>query len=316
VRASRARWLGAALLSAASLCRADEVTCLVNEAQGLPDAMVRKVQRATEAALKQLSGFTVVEGPAFKKGAPKRCGDDCEAELAHTQPNAVVLDLKADTRTDKLMVSVALWLGGERVGARRAEGTLETPEVTLKPLLEALLPGWARRGWGGLKVDVEALSALKVDGRLVDAQPSALVPVTAGAHQVDVVFADGHAVLQRLEVKEGKSTRLEVSAAAPEVGKALKSGISPVRAVSYAAWVVGAGTLASGILAGALSRNTSAGLVPCTPDTRGCATLDSALDKQRQAQSLADTGNVLIGIGAGLAAVGAGLFVVDVVTAP
>jgi hypothetical protein len=289
---------------------------VVLDAQGVPDAVVRKVQRATEGVMKQLSGLTVVEGPAWKKGAPRRCGDDCEAEVVKELPNAVVLELKGEPKGEKVQVSVALWLNGERVGARRGEGSPDGFEAALKPMAEALLPPWARRGWGGIRVEVEGLLALKDDGRLLEARPSSLLAVTAGPHQVDVVFPDGHAVLQRLEVKEGSGTRLEVSSAAPQVGASLKTGISPVRSISYAAWVVGAGTLASGVLAGALARGTSAGLSPCTPDTRTCATLDTVLERNRQAQSLAGAGNVLIGIGAGLAAVGAGLFVVDVVASP
>jgi hypothetical protein len=47
---------------------------------------------------------------------------------------------------------------------------------------------------------------------------------------------------------------------------------------------------------------------------RDCAPLDEVQQRQAQAQAYATTGNVLLGVGAGLAALGAGLFVIDLAT--
>jgi hypothetical protein len=115
-------------------------------------------------------------------------------------------------------------------------------------------------------------------------------------------------------VAEGARERLEVQSPAEAVeAGAPTQGFSALRASSYAVFMAGAATLAGGLIAGALSRNTSAGLTPCRGDSRDCASLDTVLERNRQAASLATAGNVLLGVGGGLVVVGAGLFVVDAV---
>ncbi|GMU58555.1 MAG: hypothetical protein AMXMBFR34_03180 [Myxococcaceae bacterium] len=311
----RALVLAALLLPAAS--QAQAIVSAVLEAQGVSDAQVKRAQRATEAALKQVSGLPVAEGPAFKKGAPRKCTGDCARELVAglSTPNAVLLDLKAAEKGgDKVMVELSLWLDGEKVGSRRGEGTIDGFETAARPALEALMPPWARKGFGGLRLEVEAGAVVKVDGRVSQAKAGEVVAVPAGPHQVDVVFPEGHAVLQRVEVTEGTRARLGVTSPSEVVqgGAAPKSGA--LRAASYALWMAGAASIAGGLIAGALARGTGAGLSSCQGDVRDCAPLDEVQQKQAQAQAYATTGNVLLGVGAGLAAVGAGLFVVDVVT--
>lgn len=311
----RALVLAALLLPAAS--QAQAIVSAVLEAQGVSDAQVKRAQRATEAALKQVSGLPVAEGPAFRKGAPRKCAGDCAREVVAglSTPNAVLLDLRAAEKGgDKVMVELSLWLDGEKVGSRRGEGTIDGFETAARPALEALMPPWARKGFGGLRLEVEAGSVVKVDGRVSQAKPGEVVAVPAGPHQVDVVFPEGHAVLQRVEVTEGTRARLGVTSPSEVVqgGAAPKSGA--LRAASYALWMAGAASIAGGLIAGALARGTGAGLSSCQGDVRDCAPLDEVQQKQAQAQAYATTGNVLLGVGAGLAAVGAGLFVVDVVT--
>lgn len=314
---SAVRCFLASLLLLSSAVRAQAIVSAVLDAPGLGDGVVRKAQRATEAALKQLSGLAVGEGPAFKRGTPRRCeGGDCAAEVvrAVSVPGVALLDLK-EGRGDKVAFELSLWLDGERVGSKRGEASLDGLEAALKPALEAILPGWARKGWGGVRLEVEPGALVKLDGRATDARPGEVVPVPAGVHLVDVVFPDGHAVLQKLEVAEGARTRLDASTPAPAVGRA-RAGLSALRTVSYAAWVVGAATVAAGLVAGALSRFTSQGMAPCTGDSRSCATLVDAQERNRQAAALASTGNVLLGLGLGLAVVGVGLFTIDVVASP
>lgn len=292
----------------------------VLDAPGVSDASVRRVQRSTEAVLKQISGLSVGEGPAFRRGAPRRCGDDCVQQLVKNIASAsvVVLDLRAsDSKGDRVSVELQFWLDGEKLGTRRGEGSVEGFEAAVKPVLEVLLPGWARKGFGGLVVDLEPGSTLKIDGRNTSNKAGEVVSVPAGTHQVDVVFADGHAVLQRVDVAEGSRTHLEVLPASElteGLSRSTRTGTSPLRVVSYATYMAGAAVLASGFIAGALGKGTAAGLSPCTGTTRDCATLDTVLERNRQAQAYASTGNVLLGIGGALATVGAGLFVIDLVT--
>lgn len=311
------RWLLALALLVSPAVRAQAVVSAVLDAQGLGDGVARKAQRTTEALLRQLSGLSVGEGPAFRRGAPRRCEADCAAEVVRgvSAPGVALLDLK-EGKGDRVAFELSLWLDGERLGARRGEAGVDGLEAALRPALEALLPAWARKGWGGVRLDVEPGSVVKLDGRATDTPPGQVVPVPAGVHQVDVVFPDGHAVLQRLEVAEGARARLDTVSPAPAVAGRARSGVSPLRAVSYTAWMAGAATVAAGLVAGALSKGTSQGMAPCTGDSRSCATLADALERNRQAAALASTGNVLLGVGLGLSVVGAGLFTIDAVAGP
>jgi hypothetical protein len=297
-----------------SAARAQALVCAVLDAPGVSDVAVKRLQRSTESALKQLSGLSVGEGPAYKRGAPRRCTDDCAQQLAASTSSAGVVVLSLEGKGERVTVELQLWLDGQRLGTRRGEGSVDGFEVAVRPVLEALLPAWARKGFGALRVDAEAGAAVKVDGRVVTVKPGELLAVTAGVHQVDVVFADGHAVLQRVEVAEGSRGRVEAASPAEVVESAARpsKGTGALRIVSYGVWMAGAATLAGGLVAGALGKGTAAGLSPCQQTTRDCAALDTVLEQNRQAQAYATTGNVLLGVGVGLLAVGVGLFVVDV----
>jgi hypothetical protein len=296
---------------------AQALVSAVLDASGVSDAAAKRAQRATESALKQVSSLSVGEGPAYRKGAPRKCGEDCARDLVNglDAAGAVLLDLRSlDAKNDRVSIEVQLWLDGAKVGAKRGEGSIEGFEAAVRPALEALLPGWARKGYGGLKAELDPGAVLKVDGRIANVTSGEVFAVPAGVHQVDVVFSEGHAVLQRLTVEEG--SRVQVQALSPSEavsGKAPKS-MSALRGVSYGAFVAGAATIAGGLIVGALGAGTGEGLASCQGDKRDCATLETVQQRQAQAQSYADTGNVMLGIGGGLAATGVVMFVIDALT--
>jgi len=299
------------MVSAAA--HAQALVAAVSDAQRLDDGQVRKVQRACEAVLGQLAALAVGEGPAYARGAPRRCEDDCAAQLVKglSAPAVTVLSLKGEGR-DRFSFTASFWLEGEKRGEKSGSGELSDAQAALKPAVQALLPAWARKGWGGLRVQVtEPGAVVKVDGRVSDVAPGEVVPLPAGPHRVDVVFADGSAVLQKVELPEGARGRLQVSAPQAVVTRGTKLGTSPVRVAGYVTFVVGAAAIAGGLVAGALSRGTSVGMAPCSASSRDCATLEQAQAAHAQAQAYATTGNVMLGVGGGLAAAGAGLFAID-----
>lgn len=304
----------ALLCLAPAAAQAQALVSAVVDATGLSEVAARRAQRATEAALKQVGSLPVGEGPGFKKGAPRKCADDCARELAASLGGlgAVLLELKGlDPKGEKVAVEVQLWLEGERVGLKRGEGTIEGFEGAVRPVLEALLPGWARKGFGGLRVELEPGAVVKVDGRLAAAKAGEVIPLPAGAHQVDVVFAEGHAVLQRVQVDEGARAQLEPRSPSQAVTGRPPQAMRALRGVSYGAFVAGAATLAGGFVVGALGRGTAAGLSSCQGDKRDCATLEEVQARQAQAAAYADVGNVLLGVGGGLAGTGVLLFLID-----
>ncbi len=296
---------------------AQALVSAILDSNGVTDSASRRAQRATETALKQVSSLAVGEGPAFKKGAPRKCGEDCARELAQSQSAAgvVLLDLRAlDNKGDRVAVEVQLWIDGERVGVKKGEGSIEGFEAAVKPVLELLLPAWARKGFGGVRLQIEPGTVVKVDGRLATAKVGDVLAVPAGMHQVDVVFAQGHAVLQRVQVDEGSRVKVEALSPAEAVTGRAPKGTSTLRGVSYGVFVAGAAAIAGGLVAGALGRGTAAGLASCQGDKRDCQTLDEVQAKQAQAQAYATTGNVMLGVGSGLAVTGVGLFIIDALT--
>jgi hypothetical protein len=76
----------------------------------------------------------------------------------------------------------------------------------------------------------------KVDGRVVSSKVGEIVSVPAGVHQVDVVFSEGHAVLQRTEVAEGTRVKVEALSPAEAVSGKVPKGSSALRGVSYGVW--------------------------------------------------------------------------------
>jgi hypothetical protein len=168
------------------------------------------LQKAVDTSLKALSGSAVKDGPPWKRGAPSKCAEDCARELVRSleTPGVALLELKgSDTR---IVFELSFWLDGERVATRKGETAPDALAPSMKAALEQVLPGWMRKGFGAMAVQVEGGSVVKVDGRVVPARNGDLVPITAGAHQVDVVFPNGSAVMQRLEVAEGGRVPLEV----------------------------------------------------------------------------------------------------------
>jgi hypothetical protein len=96
-----------------------------------------------------------------------------------------------------------------------------------------------------------------------------------------------------------------------QTGSGAGAGLSALRVVSYAAWMVGAATLLSAFIVGFVGRQTANGQSPCTVDSRECTTLTMAQEQSRRAAGYAFTANVLLGTGLVFSLAGAGLFTVD-----
>ena len=304
------------VLLTAGFAHAESVIVVVNEAAGLSDAAIKRIQKSAENQLQALSPLKVVDGGG-KKGAPRKCGEDCVTESLQNSgaDAALVIDAKTLDKTgEKFGLDCAFWLGSQRGNPKHVDATVDSMDAALKPTIDSVMPGWARRGFGGLSLSLERGSVVKIDGRLTPAASGEVLSLPAGPHLVDLIFPSGHAVMQRLEVTEGQRTRASIAPLAEGVTAAPKTGgVSALRATSYAAFMVGAATIAGGLIAGSLGRRSGADVIPCTSETRSCATLDEALRLNQQAKDYAATGNILLGVGGSLAALGVGLFITDAV---
>jgi len=314
----RCLWLLVALLAPGALAENKRGVLVVQvlEAQGVPDTVTRKVQKTSEALLKKLSGLQVGEGPVFKTGPRKACGElECQRDLVATAKSDAVALLSLRSSKGGVAFDVSFWFEGQRLGVELGDAELEAPDVGLRPALDAVLPAWAKRGWGALRVEAPALAVVKLDGRPMQVKGNGLLSVPAGGHQVDVVYVGGDAVLHKVEVPEGHRTHVDLKAQPITLRSAAPEGNAALRIGSFALWTAGAVAIGASLVAGSLSRQTGAGQNPCVGGSRACSTLEVATERQRQAQAYATTGNILLASGVVLAGAGAGLFAFDLVRA-
>lgn len=299
------------VLLVAAAVRAQTVSVAVMDAQSISDANARKVHRAAVDLLKQLLAVPVSE--SYEKPKKACSPSDLACQRERTRPAAVALWVLGSK--DTVIVDAVFWLDGERLAApKNGDASLDALDFGLKPLLDAVVPGWMKRGWGGLQLAQEPPSGtvLKLDGRVLNPErKTEVVPVTAGSHQLDLLFPDGRALLQRLEVSE--ATRMPVGLSSQAETGPAGGSFSTLRLISYAAWMVGTASLLSAFIFGFVGRTTANGQNPCTPGTRGCVSIDEAQEQSRRSKQYAFTANVLLGTGLAFSLAGAGLFTFDVV---
>jgi len=300
------------LLLALPASAAERLSVRVLDGGGLGSLEAQLVLGAGVELARELSALTV--SPV--SGVSRRCGDEaCLRELlSEAQAEQGLFLLVTPARRGAVDVE-ATWVEGVAgsTSRRRVSGAA-TAELkgALRPVVAALVPPFVRKGWGGLVVAADS-ARLRVDGRAV-APSGAVVPVTAGPHEVDLLLPSGEASLSRELVPEGARLRLtppeEVAAG---VARAASRG-KGLRAASYVTFSVGALALAGSLVAGGLSRGALDGIAPCTGPDRGCARYPAAQEAHEKSGRYARTGNVLLGVGGALSTVGIGLFVFDLVS--
>ena len=305
----------AALLGASPAARAETVAVAIADPSGISEAGQMKLLRAAESVLRDRSGLLVVEPPPRPAaGAPRRrCGEDArcvQALAAATRADFALLLSLGASESGLAVDGVWMEVKGTRAVQRKVKGvSLDAPEAPLRELVDGLLPPFARRGYGGLLVEAEPGARIKVDGRAVATAPMVdVLPVLVGKHEVDVLLPSGQARLELVSIPAGTRVPLRQEAGQellpPVAGKA---GLSGLRVASYATWSAGALVLAGSLVAAGLAQRVTNSLPPCTGGPAVCP-----LDPR--AQQLAGTGNVLLGVGAGTMALGAGLFAFDLIS--
>jgi hypothetical protein len=313
---------------ASGAAEARSVAVSLVDSPGLSEAQARRAVKAAENAVDDLSGLSLQRQPAPKRGAPRRsCGDELPARSPAVPPclaalavatgadHALLLSLRS---AGGRLIADGFFVDEGQVRHQRLDEAGDDLDKPVRALVEALLPAWARKGWGGLTLSVPPGALLKVDGKKVAFSAAEPLALTAQVHSLDVLFEGGQAVMQRLHVPEGEALSLEV-APAPAVDASLGATAGHaderLRAVSYGLWGAGVLAIAGSLVAGAQSRRVAADLATCQGTSRGCLPYDQAQSRRQQAEAYARTGNVLLGVGAALAAGGVGLFAFDEVRA-
>jgi hypothetical protein len=300
------------LLVALPASAAERLSVRVLDGGGLASTEAQAVLSAGAELARELSALTV--NPV--SGMSRRCGDEAclRALLSETQAEQGLFLLVTPARRGLVEVE-ATWVDGAAGSpVRRRVPAAATGELkgALRPAVAALVPAYARKGWGGLVVAADA-ARLRVDGRAM-APSGAVVPVTAGPHEVDLLLPSGEAALSRELVPEGARLRLTVPEAITAAGTRTASRGKGLRVASYVTFSVGALALAGSLVAGGLSRNALKGVEPCMGERQACTRFPAAKAAYDRSERYARTGNVLLGVGGGLSTVGVGLFVFDVVS--
>jgi hypothetical protein len=278
-------------------------------------AELEHVRTQVEALARELTGLSVTRSPEGRQA--RRCGvdDACLRTVAAAARTEHVLVLGLVPRRPGTADVDVAWvdtLGGGVVKRWVGGASLATLAPGVRPAVAALVPAFARRGWGGLVA--QGLSRLRVDGRML-AEPDQVVALTAGPHEVDLLLPSGEALLIREQVPEGARLRLE-----PGQLDVTRSGAAPaprgkgLRTASYVTFSLGALAVAGSLVAGGLSRGALRGVEPCDGRVRDCTSFPTASFAHERAARYAQTGNVLLGAGAGLTVVGSGLFVFDLLS--
>lgn len=294
---------------------AERLSVRLQHGGALSAAEVERVLSLAEQVGRELTGLEVAR--VAEGVLSGQCGaqDAClRATAAEARTEHVLVLGVVPRRQGALDVDVA-WVDTVR-GSVAKRAVVGVPAAglakELRPVVAALVPAFARKGWGGLVAPGPA--RLRVDGRMTE--PGEVVALTAGPHEVDLLQPSGEATLTRERIPEGVRLRLEPrpdflpeagASQAPSRGKGL-------RTASYVTFSVGALAVAGSLVAGGLSRGALRDVEPCEAGQRACTAFTTASPAYEQAGRYARAGNVLLGAGAGLVTVGAGLFVFDLLS--
>lgn len=306
--------IAAALL--ATSASAATVRLIPWRAPGVTEASTGSMVRASEAAVRELS--TLVLQTALPPSLLfKRCGAEdpgCWMALAAKANADYGLVLAADPSGGLSVDLVLVDLKARRVAQRRFTApSADAAAPAARAAVEALVPAFLRRGYGGFLVDLPVGSRLKVDGKVVLAEPSrAPVPVPNGRHEVDLLMPDGTAMLTRADVAEGQVTPLALRAERPAAGGDRPAGNNALKITSAVLWTAGtaAAVAAFGVAASANGRATTV-FHPCTDANRNCVTQEQALAGQQDLALSMQMANILLIGGGALAAGGGVVFTFD-----
>ncbi|HYO67904.1 MAG TPA: hypothetical protein VEU33_17685 [Archangium sp.] len=276
----------------------------------------QRVLGLTEDVARELTGLDVTEAPGGLLSG--RCGaqDACLRAVAAEVKTEHVLVVGVMPRRQGTLDIDAAWVDTVRGSiARRAVWAVPLPALAkeLRPVVAGLVPAFARKGWGG--VVAPGTARLRVDGRMTE--PGEVVALTAGPHEVDLLLPSGEASLSRERIPEGVRLRLEPRPDfVPQAGESRAPRGKGLRMASYVTFSLGALAVAGSLVAGGLSRGVLRGVEPCAGAQRNCTSFPTADPVYEQAGRYARTGNVLLGAGAGLTTVGAGLYVFALLSSP
>ena len=303
-------WL---LAAAAPEARAeDAIAVAVTSSRPLPAQRIQELLKAAQAAAAQLSALQV--RPLQGSEAARACGRDGECWVRMASGARYLFALSVEPFGTVLQVQ-PLFVDVERRTAKFDRPTAIVPERiqdSVRQLAASSLPAYLRRGWGGLLVEAPPGAEVKADGLRVGTTPlDEPVALTAGTHEVDVLFASGAALLQKARIPEGGRLTVGAAEVSFEAGRRDRGQSDGLELASAGLWSAGAISVAGSLVAGALAITASREARACQAASRDCSDIDAARQALSRAAAYDRTANVLLWGGLALAGCGGGLYAWD-----
>jgi hypothetical protein len=293
------------------------------QGKGLSGKEVEALLDAAQDELKNLSAYRLDPASSLEadnEATMNECSLDYDCLLRVAQAAGVdaVLGIRAVPEGRKTLSLEILWVAADAKGIpgeseKAVARTAQALSAGVRSSLKKVLPGYARKGKGGITVLAEPGSDILVDGmKLGEAPLSAPLVVSRGQHRVDVVTPTKDRVTQNVDVVEGRKTlvdmpspHLNLTVAPPPQGPPPGSSL---KLASYGVAGAAVLTLAAGLVFGAqtlsLNGQIRDGSCPGTPCT-SALTQVGARDLHDQAAGSATVANIsvttalFLGAGAG-----------------
>lgn len=293
------------------------------QGKGLSSKEVGALLDAAQDELKSLSAYRVDPASSLEadnEAVMNGCSLDYDCLLRVAQAAGVdaVLGIRAIPEARRTLSLEILWVAADAKGlpGESEKAVARTPQALsagVRSSLKKVLPGYARKGKGGINVLAEPGSDILVDGQKLGVAPlSAPLVVSRGQHRVDVITPAKDRVSQNVDVIEGRKTLVDMPSPHLDLTVAPEPpGPPPGSSLKLASYgVAGAAvlTLAAGLFFGAQTmslngqiRDGTCSGVPCS----GALTQVAARDLQNRAQGSATVANIsvstglFLGVGAG-----------------
>lgn len=296
------------------------------QGKGLGAKEVEALLDAAQDELKNLSAYRLDPASSLEADSEATLNEctldyDCLLRVAQAAGVDAILGIRAIPEARKTLSLEVLWVAADAKGipGESEKAVARTPNALssgVRSSLKKVLPGYARKGKGGINVLAEPGSDILVDGQKRGTAPlSAPLVVSRGTHRLDVITPAKDRVSKSIDVEEGRkilvdmpSAQLGLTAAPPPPGPPPGSSL---KLASYGVAGAAVLTLAAGLFFGAQTlslngqlRDGRCSAVPCT----GAITQVQAQELQQRASGSATVANISVSTGLFLVAGAGALF--------
>ena len=206
------------------------------QGKGLTGKEIEALLDAANDELKNLSGYRLDAASSLEADNEALLAEcsldyDCLLKVAQAAGVDAVLGIRATPEGRKTISLEVLWVAADAKGIpgeseKDVARTANALSAGIRTSLKRVLPGYARKGKGGIVVLAEPGSDILVDGQKLGVAPlDRPLVVSYGTHRIDVITPKKDRVSQTVEVAAGRKTlvdmpspRLNLTVAPPPEG--------------------------------------------------------------------------------------------------